>query len=593
MSKPWQRATTTPMPPESKAELVDLIRRITSSRSPVLPQLASLSLSSPAGRSPPTPVRPKTTIASRPSVARQPSRSAKKSHNSPLQSIDRHIQSQIPIARAQTPKPDPPLFVRVGPRLIGQHVDQSYQYRTITEQEAHPPLPAILFRCYDATNQGLNGPQGFVAGRYITCNSPIAQAPHCSDPVLFSEIENHMNRNPVASPFVSTATELFWIIRLALKGVQAGKRNIHISLINAEKLGTAYYPPPYHKELTNKRVFTKGAWNYVGKCERLIWATIPPSAILRDMHIDELLHHVSASPVMSAAMQLDCIGTNRVGLPKLRKHLKQAPVSLDHRVTEGLASLLLLFGATALTPALMITKLVSDVVQGWDITLDADSPSRWAHLAGFFAYVITNDAGVRLRVDDACLRALGDAFLAGLRWSLMGPVVGGAGGGVDGDAVLLAEKRMQRKAVSIGLGSEWSSSGTAIDSARARRDALALSAATGHRCVMSAVVVDSPLSHGSRRVQTAAAAAAAAAGSDEEDDEERRTDNPQWDDEDEYYEVLDTEGHEELAGHGQHNDDAENTDDDDEHQRYEADRRHEDQSQDDSETEGDEIFWID
>lgn len=100
-------------------------------------------------------------------------------------------------------------------------------------------------------------------------------------------IENHLNRNPVSSPFISVSTTLFWVIRQALKQKANGKcRNPRITIIDAQvaSVGSrAFYVPPYHQQLRNKKVFTKFAWTYRGTHEWLIYAHIPKAAVLLDM----------------------------------------------------------------------------------------------------------------------------------------------------------------------------------------------------------------------------------------------------------------------------------------------------------------------
>lgn len=309
-----------------------------------------------------------------------------------------------------------------GARAVSKFAVPGYRCQPVSKEQAHPPLPALLYRTYSEKNTiGINGPRGFVAGCFQSNNDNLPPPPRHDDPRMMADVENHLNRNRFSSPFISVAADLFWVVRLAIRYALEGAKHVRISLINAEAIGAdrAYFVPPYHEQLFNKRAFTNGAQRYRGTQERLVWAEIPPRAIVLDLSLREVYEHVSANAVMASAIQLDYIGRKGVSVANIRRQLKQAPCVMGLELAAGIARLLLSFGIGAThTPAPMIAKLVSDIVRGWEITLQKDSPARWKRLAAAFAYALTD---VEREVDDARLGALETAFLCGLRSGLGKP----------------------------------------------------------------------------------------------------------------------------------------------------------------------------
>lgn len=305
--------------------------------------------------------------------------------------------------------------IRLGARLVKRQVNMAYQYEPVCDTDAHPPLPALFYRYYDDNSLGINGVEGFVAGLYQFNNGFIPPPPKCDDARMLPDVENHLNRNPVNSPFISVATDLFWVIRLAMKRANSGGVRPRLSLINSEIAGigkSAYYAPPYHKQLTRKRVFDGYAFRYHGTTEFLIWAHIPPEAIIHDLSVDDIRQQIVDNPVMAQVMQLDHISKPH-NVARVRKYMEDAPVSLDTNLTASLANLLRGFGMDAFTPSDMIAKLVADFIRGWKITLEEDSFPRWKALGMVFAYAMTENT--RLRVEEKQLNILRDAFLCGLR----------------------------------------------------------------------------------------------------------------------------------------------------------------------------------
>ena len=77
-----------------------------------------------------------------------------------------------------------------------------------SDSDAHPAVPAVLFRISDGASQSpLDDHSEFVAGQFRTM--PLIEpppAPSAMYPVFHSFVGTHLNRDLIASPFISTSS---------------------------------------------------------------------------------------------------------------------------------------------------------------------------------------------------------------------------------------------------------------------------------------------------------------------------------------------------------------------------------------------------
>lgn len=320
-----------------------------------------------------SPRQPAYASSSRTNIAHQPSTPSRRRVSfAPLEPL-------TPQSGDVPPYPTPPS----SRRPLSEHVAQNYNYMPVHQQEAHPELPSLFYRFYDENSFGVNDSEGFIASQMIYINGGYPPALHASDPLLFMLLENHVNRNPVSTPFISVSISLFWVVRMALKSLSRGRKYPRIAILDANKAAgdgqenRAFFVPPYHKQLKLKKVFTDGAWFYQGSHEWVIWGHIPKDAIIHDISIQELQAHIDRLPPVARALRLDVMGTERkVSNINVTKYLKANQGPLTSALTVGFAHLLLAFGVDYKTPVSMVAKLVSDFIQGWQIPIDPDTPTR-------------------------------------------------------------------------------------------------------------------------------------------------------------------------------------------------------------------------
>ena len=114
-----------------------------------------------------------------------------------------------------------------------------------TDAEAYPPMPALLFRYWDANSFGkdkhgvdkCNSTTGFVAGRYKDNHYPPPPPPApSSDAFPWCDVETHIDRRKIPGPFISVSNCFSWILRLAMKEAKNGARDARITLIDPGKM---------------------------------------------------------------------------------------------------------------------------------------------------------------------------------------------------------------------------------------------------------------------------------------------------------------------------------------------------------------------
>lgn len=310
-------------------------------------------------------------------------------------------------------------------------------------------MPAIVYRFYDENSFGVNDAEGFVASQCTHLQGGYPKALKAHDPLLFMYMENHLNKNPVASPFISVSIGLFWVFRMGLKSLSRGNKFPRIAVIDGQKAARgnkAYFVPPYHRELMAKKVFTDGAWHYGGSHEWVIWTDIPKEAVLHDVSMQELQARVDRLPAVARAFRLDVVGTTRpMSNTRLRDYLKKNQTTLGSALTMDIARLLIGFGVDVWTleRTPMIAKMVSDIVQGWQIAIEADSPERWKRHASLFAFVLTEGtSNGNTKVDEERFQAIEQAFLYG---------IGSGLGDANWQKNQTLTRRMQKRAKNVGL----------------------------------------------------------------------------------------------------------------------------------------------
>ncbi|KAL8762495.1 MAG: hypothetical protein Q9184_001530, partial [Pyrenodesmia sp. 2 TL-2023] len=150
---------------------------------------------------------------------------------------------------------------------------------------------------YDTSNrfpssdsQGLNGPEGFVAGSFVQAPWSEAQAP-TNEVEYLNDLERHLARvHSGYTPFISTSQTLLRVIHLVLRRCREAKEGIStdwkIGVINLSKVSSLTRPVWKLKAGEHAR-HSLGEW--------AVYGTIPSSQVLSVLTINEVFETMSQS----------------------------------------------------------------------------------------------------------------------------------------------------------------------------------------------------------------------------------------------------------------------------------------------------------
>ncbi|KAK1811892.1 hypothetical protein LTR12_013735 [Friedmanniomyces endolithicus] len=312
----------------------------------------------------------------------------------------------------------------------------------VSDALAHPPASGLLYRYWDENSYGRNSETGFVAGRFMHNNLTPRSAPK-SHEVDDTDVENHLDRNKVASPFCSASNCLLWIMRLALHEARGGAKHGKITLVDVEALpaGGVYHVKPFHKRIKPRYCFKNGAWRYCGTHEFIIWHEIPGTVIIHTFAIADLLDACDSTPAFAAMLRVETVGKHMAALKTTTvSRLQEAGIVLTAETVTVIARLCKFVGLTGRSPLKQLEHLVTDIIQGWRLLISPLSPTEWTSLANTFTHVLC-----------------GRSSVPNLEWNLqlqmtfLHAVRAGLGGfNMMFDPILI--RRMQKKAVLVGLG---------------------------------------------------------------------------------------------------------------------------------------------
>ncbi|KAK6529397.1 hypothetical protein TWF281_008573 [Arthrobotrys megalospora] len=141
--------------------------------------------------------------------------------------------------------------------------------------------PSILFRVYDDSSHGKNGPDGFRAGKFLRKSAPILT--DCEVVYFDVVLARHIGQQKIngGSTFISTTPSLLWALH---KATRIGG-NPRISVIDRSKI----FQPVQHISTIHPRLKATGLLNnikYSGKLEYAVYGDIDASAIIHDFSFE-------------------------------------------------------------------------------------------------------------------------------------------------------------------------------------------------------------------------------------------------------------------------------------------------------------------
>ncbi|KAK8195954.1 hypothetical protein M8818_007105 [Zalaria obscura] len=295
------------------------------------------------------------------------------------------------------------------------------------EAEAQGNIPTVFYRVYHDDSQGRNGPDGFISGLFKHMHGGgFPPPPPFSDPRVLYDVLYHMDRKEIPSPFISVSITLNWVIRMALQAMKDGRQNVRVAVVDATiaaKGKAAFYAKAYHKSLCTTdaaKPFRGLNWMYSGSHEYLIWANIPPEAILSDFPISELSGLAATTPALTDFLKLDILGVTGHNLRStIMPYLKEQNVQMTPARVAGIAKLAVFLGVFSV-PA-QVAKVVGDIIQGWCLHPGVRDQQEWRKVSAFFADVLLANAPSstvnKLAVMDAFERGVISGLADNANWT--------------------------------------------------------------------------------------------------------------------------------------------------------------------------------
>lgn len=294
--------------------------------------------------------------------------------------------AQIDLIKAE-PGTDTPLSRRLAVKVqVSTPIS-----RSIDTASRSAPCPRLLFRTYCNKSAGINGLNGFVAGRFdpeaAKVKLPIYAPPEgaITSPAFLNNAFHHLKRRtdgtPFGSTFISFTPSLVWVIFRAFK---TENQQPHISAIDGPKAAfttSIYAVAPVIEALKDQNMWP--GYRYSALYEFLVWGKVEPSAIIHDFTLAELQELATRRKAAREFLRLQLF-ENRRNMWTLRYKLFEEPLTLDANIGKALGELLVFFGLTPTTSTEdTICTLLYSLLQGWAIHPPLDWNCRQASLEAF------------------------------------------------------------------------------------------------------------------------------------------------------------------------------------------------------------------
>jgi hypothetical protein len=266
-------------------------------------------------------------------------------------------------------------------------------FRDIPDEEAHPPLPRILFRAFTTESQGLNSANGFVCGRYANARVAPSGPPRSLD---WDDVLEHLDpsktplkckkcmkagkccgkllHQKMLSSYISFSSDLVWVIR---KMMSQGEQS-YISVVDTSTLDplSVFYVPPYQQELARKHLFHGREHRYKGYSEHLVYHEVLGSAIVRTFSYQELIGFAQSDRLTRETLRLPelrCSGTSSTEILKI---MKQNKLKITPQVAILIANFVMFLGIGSNANMEDIAFLVCEIVRGWALQNAQTSPTE-------------------------------------------------------------------------------------------------------------------------------------------------------------------------------------------------------------------------
>ncbi|KAJ5888291.1 hypothetical protein N7495_008332 [Penicillium taxi] len=216
--------------------------------------------------------------------------------------------------------------------------------------EDRPPLPPILYRWSNIWSQGINEPNSLVAGLFQSVDSEQFTPYQLSREQFLRHFKNHVTKQKVSTPFISTSQMPVTPIHRALHN----QEDAIVFIIDTAKLDT-----PVIKAQTLVPLTGTETPHWRGYGEYLIWGQVPREAIVCSFKIIDLEKIAGLSDDIGEFLQLELIKSHKYCSRNLYMALTAGQTRSNHHITLELLSLQLK------VPVPQRDKVESDFLRAW------------------------------------------------------------------------------------------------------------------------------------------------------------------------------------------------------------------------------------
>ncbi|KAK6353932.1 hypothetical protein TWF730_008352 [Orbilia blumenaviensis] len=171
----------------------------------------------------------------------------------------------------------------------------------------------ILFRYSDGESFGYNSDTLVRAGLFRDISQPVPEPLEMNTPEFDKHAANHLNREKIPTPMISTSNSLMWVLRkAALSRRWTSATNPRITIIDPRYLTKTYRASDFIVGLCKREPMIPAAHRYGGHYDILIWAEIPKEAIIRVVDYFELLRAASVPRHIHIHFRMDIVSRIKI-----------------------------------------------------------------------------------------------------------------------------------------------------------------------------------------------------------------------------------------------------------------------------------------
>ncbi|KAK6510538.1 hypothetical protein TWF506_009643 [Arthrobotrys conoides] len=171
----------------------------------------------------------------------------------------------------------------------------------------------ILFRYSDGESFGYNSDILIRAGLFRDISQPVPEPLEMNSPEFDKHAANHLNREKIPTPMISTSNSLMWVLRkAALSRRWTSATYPRITIIDPRHLKKTYRASDFITGLCKREPMIPAAHRYGGHYDILVWAKIPKEAIVNVVDYFELLRATSVPRHIHVHFRMDIVSRVKI-----------------------------------------------------------------------------------------------------------------------------------------------------------------------------------------------------------------------------------------------------------------------------------------